>query len=404
MASDGRASALRPLLLVWLAGWLGACTGLPGTGIDAALCWPAFPYRDGWLGADSAYSIRLSESESLWLFGDTFVGGPGGVDRRGAAFVHNSIGVSRCRAGGRWQIDYFWGRGADGTPRAFLERAEPDTWWWLFDGFLHAGRLYLGLLEVERAPPSGPLALPFAFTGAKLARVENPRDAPPDWRVQVLALSSGPQALPSAMVAHADHAWLFPFLDRGDGRRPRALARLPLRALAGDPRDVSGALEYLARDGTWKLGLDAADARVLMDDTATEMSVRFHPDLGQWLAVYSHPETDAAFPRTPASGGVWLRTAERLEGPWSERRLLFRVPEVDPAHVGGHDPNTACYAAKEHPQLASGRRLALTYVCNLFTGPGQDPNDILGRLLGDMGLYRPVPVALDLPLLRGAEP
>jgi hypothetical protein len=403
MASGAGARARGPLLLVWLAAWLGACAGLPGAGTDAAFCWPAFPYRDGWLGADAAYSIPLSDSESVWLFGDTFVGEHGGTDRRGAAFVHNSIGVSRCRAGGRWQIDYAWGRGPDGAPRAFLERGEPDAWWWLFDGFLHAGRLYLGLLEVERAPPSGPLALPFVFTGAKLARVENPRDAPEEWRVRVLALSSGAHALPAAMVVHAEHAYLFIFLDRGDGRRPRALARIPLRALAGDARDASGALEYLALDGAWRPGLDAADARVLMDDTATEMSVRFHPDLGRWLAVYSHPAVDAGFPRTPASDAVWLRSAERLEGPWSEPRLLFRVPELDPAYTGGHDPNTGCYAAKEHPQLGAGRRLTLTYVCNLFTGPGQDPNEILGRLLVHMGLYRPIPVALDLPLERAGE-
>src|SRR2546430_16976623 len=35
---------------------------------------PEFGYTDGWLGADDAYSIPLTSTESLWLFGDTFVG------------------------------------------------------------------------------------------------------------------------------------------------------------------------------------------------------------------------------------------------------------------------------------------------------------------------------------------
>ncbi|MBW1688033.1 MAG: hypothetical protein JRS35_23595, partial [Deltaproteobacteria bacterium] len=80
----------KPLLLACLAALLAACAGLPGAGSDPERCWPSFPYRDGWLGGDAAYSIPLSRSETLWLFGDTFVGAPGQEDRQGAAFVHNS--------------------------------------------------------------------------------------------------------------------------------------------------------------------------------------------------------------------------------------------------------------------------------------------------------------------------
>ena len=388
----------KPLLLGSLAALLAACAGLPGAGSDPERCWPAFPYRDGWLGGDAAYSIPLSRSETVWLFGDTFVGAPGQEDRHGAAFVHNSIAVSRCSAGGRWEIDYAWGRSPDGTPRAFLERGVPEAWWWLFDGFLHDGRLYLGLLEVARAPPSGPLAMPFAFTGVQLARIPNPRDEPEDWRMEVIALSSGSGALPGgAMVVHDAHVYIFTFLERGNGHYPRTLSRLSLRTLDGETRDVSTALEYLARDGAWKPGLDPGDARVLMDDAATEMSVRFHDGLGRWLALYSYPDVGDSFPETPPADAVWIRAAERLEGPWSERRLLFRVPELHPAYAGGHDPNTGCYAAKEHPQFSSGRRVTFTYVCNLFAGRGQDPMQILKRLLVDMSLYRPIPVSVELP-------
>ena len=43
---------------------------------------PSFPYENGWLGADAAYSIPLGSGKSLWLFGDTFVGGPRGKNAR----------------------------------------------------------------------------------------------------------------------------------------------------------------------------------------------------------------------------------------------------------------------------------------------------------------------------------
>ena len=394
------------LLLLVLAADLLACAGqiAPRTSESTQRCAPAFPYQDGWLGGDAAYSVPLPGGESVWLFGDSFVAANEQHDRRGAFFVHNSVGVSRCDRNGRWRIDYAWGRGPDGNPSAFLERAQPGGWWWLFDGFMHDERLYLGLLEVEESPPQGALQLPFTFTGVQLGRIANPRDPPPNWQVDVISLASQPsqpRLLPaSAMVVSEDHLYLFSFVDRSDGSHPRGLARLPLRALDGRTSDLSGFIETLATDGSWKAGLDASDARILMNDTATEMSVRFHTGLGLWLAIYNYPDVGENFPDELPSDTVWLRSSPSIDGPWSERRALYRIPELAASHSGGRDPNTGCYAAKEHPQFSSGRRITFTYVCNLFTGREQDPMSILRRLQLDMRLYRPIPVTLELPSLH----
>ena len=78
------------------------------------------------------------------------------------------------------------------------------------------------------------------------------------------------------------------------------------------------------------------------------------------------------------------------------------MPELDPRYVGGHDPETACYAAKAHLQFSSPNGLTFTYVCNLFAGPEGDPGEVLGRLADDMGLYRPIPVSVTLPPELGA--
>ena len=308
--------------------------------------------------------------------------------------MHNSIAISRCSAEGGFEIDYAWGEAQDGAPRAFLER-DGEGWWWLFDGFVHEGRLYLGLLEVERSPPHGALQLPFRFTGLQLARIPNPEDPVERWRIEEVALSTRNSVFPaSAMVVHAGYAYLFTFSRGKDGRWPRGLARLPLSALDGRTSSLASELQYLARDGSWQSDPDSGQHRVLMFDRATEMSVSFHPTMGKWLAVYSYPEIDGAFPATRASEEVWFRTSPALEGPWTEAALLYRVPEL--ATDADSDVNTGCYAAKEHPQFST-QRLTLTYVCNLFTGKGQDPNEILRRLLIDMDLYRPVTVRIDLP-------
>jgi hypothetical protein len=394
---------VRPLLIA-LAAHLLACAGqiaAPDFRVSPG-CGPAFPYQAGWLGGDAAYSVPLPDGESLWLFGDSFVAANEQPDRLGAAFIHNSIAVSRCDPNGQWQIDYAWGHGSDGKPRAFLEREQSNGWWWLFDGFMHDERLYLGLLEVEKIPPQGTLQMPFAFTGVQLGRIANPRDPPQDWQVEVIALASQPslpRLLPaSSLVVSGEYLYLFSFIDHSDGRHPRGLARVPLRALDGRSFDLSEDIEMLATDGSWRVGLDARDVRVLMDDTATEMSVRFHAGLGRWLAIYNYPDVGDRFPEESPSDAVWIRSAPKIAGPWSERQLLYRIPELAASDARSRDPNTGCYAAKEHPQYATERRITFTYVCNLFTGPDQDPMAVLRRLQRDMRLYRPIPVTLELRL------
>jgi hypothetical protein len=138
-----------------------------------------------------------------------------------------------------------------------------------------------------------------------------------------------------------------------------------------------------------------------MADNATEMSVRRDPESGRWIAVYNYPDVPGAFPKVPPSDAVYVRTAERLEGPWSERELIFRIPELTPTRGG--DPHTGCYAAKEHPQFSLPGSLTFTYVCNLFGGKQEDPFAILERLKHQMDLYRPVAVSVTLPEVAPAE-
>jgi hypothetical protein len=362
---------------------------------------PRFPYAAGWLGGDAAYSIPISAGKSLWLFGDSFVGAPDQRTRQGASLVHNSIAISECLPGGRWKIEYHWGREENGAHRAFLDTGQTEIYWWLFDGFLYEDQLYIGLLEVEHSAPRGPLNLPFRYRGMKLARIANHRDAPEDWRIDVLPLSENTRAIPgSAMVTHGDYLYLFTFLDLDAEHYPRMLARVPLTAFEVSSPRPADRLEYLARDGQWAPGLDPSDGRLIMEDSASEMTVRYHSEIGRWLALYSYPNLNDPFPRAPASGVVTIRTAERLEGPWSEPKSVYQIPELEENYAAGYDPNTFCYAAKEHPEYAREGRLLFTYVCNLFTNDGEDPFAVLKRLAEKMHLYRPNAISIPFPTLE----
>lgn len=408
-SARSRALGGAAILFVALALALGAtgCAGLAGPAARAQEgCWPRFPYQEGWLGGDAAYSVPLSPTRSLWLFGDSFIGAPGAPDRVGARLVHNSIAITECE-GGQLRIRYFWGEPRDGEPTAFLERAALEAapagakaFWWIFGGFLHEGRLHLGLLEVEASEARGPLALPFRFTGSSLATIDNPQDDPRRWRVTVLPLARGPGAQPvSAFVVRPPHLYAFAFLDRGDGRHPRVLTRLPLARLSAEPESLPEAFETWTGEGGWKPGLRPELAQPVMDDNAAEMSVRHDPALGRWLAVYNFPDLAGSFPGTRPSDAVWLRSAPALEGPWSARRLLFRIPEL--AEGAPTDPNAGCYAAKEQPQFSRPGSITFTYVCNLFSGEGEDPYAVLRRLQRSMDLYRPVAAAVTIPWAPG---
>jgi hypothetical protein len=93
----------------------------------------------------------------------------------------------------------------------------------------------------------------------------------------------------------------------------------------------------------------------------------------------------------PAPGGLFTNAsysrASQLTGPWTTPKPLFRYPEMekdDPRHT----PHVFCYAAKEHPELESDHKLALTYACNSSEEP---------EIFRDLRLYKPNLVFVALP-------
>ena len=383
-------------------------------------CLPQFPDDDGWYGGDAAYSVPLPIGEgrvSLWLFGDSFVQRPDMPNRRMYPLVHNTIGISYCESGGAWSLDTFWNQDERGTPRAFFV-PDPDAEWvrlaarntgtlpyyWLFDGFVAHDVLFVGLLRVVRSEPRGPFNLPFRLLGMDLARVENYRDLPTEWRIQISTLSNDTNAFPgSAFVVTTSHLHAFAFFDRGDGRTPRMLSRLNLGALVHWQPDLSSALEYLGSDSRWKPGFEPDKAMIVMEDDASEMSIHFDSPTKNWIAVYSNlaPTNEA---RTPTA--IQIRTAPALAGPWSKPEKLILIPETTPAHTRRVDENLLCYAAKAHPQFSSPGELVVTYVCNLFARNPEETTAILQKLRERVDLYRPraIPVAIHLTLESGSDP
>jgi hypothetical protein len=333
----------------------------------AALCIPSFPYDDGWLGGDAAYSIRLSDTKSVWLFGDSFIGDPGRKTRSGSKMVSNTIAISSC-ANGSWSIRYYWrSRGAK-VPQPFFTSLVAQFHYWPLDGFYVNGMLYVALAKIVDLPKGGPFG--FEMIGVRLAKISSPLDDPTRWTINYLDLSDSRVAFPGVTtIVSRDYVYLYAVLDDAqDKSHPMILARIAIAQL-DRPRD---SIRYLTNDGAWKAGIDLKNARIIIDRGATEMSVRYHASINKWIAVQNGPQ--------PLSREIVIRKAPALEGPWSAPEPIYSFPEMSKGNPR-FDRDTFCYAAKEHTEFTSATgSTAVTYVCNSLE---------LGKQIGNMSIYRP---------------
>ena len=347
---------------------------------DSAGCLPGFPDRDGWYGGDGAYSILLDDGRTLWLFGDTFVSDREGRQNRvGMDLVlGTTLAISTCSKEGRFNIRYFLKK-KEGRFISFF--GDKQQWMWPQDPFKVHDRLYIPLVVIEPAPErDGPFK--FKLTGHKIALIRNYHCRDPHrWSVEYLdwsaAIPSGVAALAATSVVHGKEVYFYPFCVPSESA-PGVLGNILVRIPTDRLRDPARAMEYYAKDDTWQKGLDPAKAKIVLDAGVSELSVRYHESQKRWIAVYLSANNKG--------DRLLYRSAEKLEGPWSDPKILIAdIPEVNPTDPKYHK-NNFCYAGKEHIQFAKEGKLVTTYVCNSLDDMDKKINFIRNHLF----LYRPI--------------
>ncbi|MEW5978899.1 MAG: DUF4185 domain-containing protein [Acidobacteriota bacterium] len=375
------ADGLMKSVLIWimvlvcpLAARAGDAGGLSGAEPEPSHCVPSFPYKDGWVGADAAYSIPLGSGRSLWLFGDSFVAKTSRHVREGAYFIRNSIAISNCEAQSGWSINYHWRHQGSSQPRAFFDTEAEDHWYWPLDGFLHGDCVYLAVARVENDPAEKVFG--FRITGVDLVRISNIEASPDRWLMRHFKLTEGGGAVPgSSVVVKDEYVYLFTLYDDPPRKHQHMIVtRLPLANL----ENPAASLEYLDKDRSWKAGLDREDALVILETGHSELSVRYRSDLKQWLAI-----SGAEF----LSNRIVIRTAPDLTGPWSGWQTIYEMPEMS-SETAGYDADTFCYAVKEHAELRQGPKCLITYVCNSFK---------FEKVIANLAIYRPRVIAVEIP-------
>jgi hypothetical protein len=349
-----------------------------------------FPYQEGWLGADGAYSIPTGPGSSLWIFADTFVGPVNATSRKqSTAFLHNTIAFSRCDMG-RCGLDYEWpGKGTDKPHAVFT--APGNDWFWPMDGFVYNGTLYVALMQMHA---SGSGAFGFAYSGSQLASVRNYTDPPAQWEIHYQKLNTGSKAVPGVSIivgqgprgnpdpANPEGAkYAYFFTTTGDDAE-LALLRIPLSAMDHLERPGDAHWDYLKTNRTWAPWESTStklpgDRAILISPGASEMTVRYHSSTEQWIAVYPHGLGQRAYYSLSSS----------LTSGWGPQEDLFAYPEMRENNPN-HKPNVFCYAVKEHPEVEGAGQLVFTYACN---------SSVESEIVDNMNLYHPIMVREPLP-------
>ncbi|MHB9096492.1 MAG: DUF4185 domain-containing protein [Syntrophales bacterium] len=346
---------------------------------ESTLCLPSFPDKNGWYGGDGAYSIKLDDRRVLWLFGDTFVSDQEGrKDRMDMKMVlGTTLAISICTADAAFQIRYYLKK----KNGEFVSSFDEKEWLWPQDPFIVDGILYVPLISVKANPKiQGPFK--FEIAGHKIAKIKNFEESDPNrWIIDYLDLTpglpKGIKAFATTSVVFRGFVYYYPLYSAtkdGASVLGNILARMPTNKLD----DPARAIEYLTKDGGWEKELDPAKVKVVFDAAVSEMSVRYHSDTGEWVAVYLSIGNNG--------DRLLYRTADVLEGPWTEPKALIEsIPEVDRGSPR-YDKNNFCYAGKEHQEFAQRRKLVVTYVCNSYDAFEENTSFIRKNLF----LYRPV--------------
>jgi hypothetical protein len=279
--------------------------------------------------------------------------------------IANSFALLSCEAG-VFSIDYAWGL-LGNSPRAVMHDTTANERFWPQQPFLHQGTLFAAMTRVEGASNE---------VGTSLARVKNPMDPPAQWNVESFDLAPLPGLGKGTVVAGA-YVYLYGAVGEA------IVTRVPLDELVKAAAAPSAALQYLARDGTWKAGLVTADAKRLGFAANVGTSFRYLKRSSQWLVLFMNT---SSWPTADVS----ISTAPNLEGPWSRPTNVYRVPEMTPG-APEYDVDNVCYAAIEHVESNPNPEddLLFSYTCNSL---------VFDKQLANMGIYLPKIVRVKNPV------
>jgi hypothetical protein len=354
------------LIAIWsglgLAGSGSPAAASPWLGDDPVQALPAFGQgegmpamdelfrnKDGWIGADGAHSFPISDTKTIWLFSDSWIGKVRDGKRKDATLVNNTVAV-QAGHGKNSKVRFVVRKKSDGKPASFVTPADGKGYYWLQAGALVEKRALLFLSQIESTGAGGSFG--FKQVAQWIGIVDNPQADPLSWHIEqhkldnVLMTPKRMLTWGAAVLIDGEFLYLYGTDEdkkKGGPDRYLIVARVPLE----QARDV-GAWRYYAK-GEWKQ--DFREAERVSNEMASEGSVTFIPALKHYALVYT---------KAGLSDKICVRTAPNPWGPWSQPASVYTCPDMS------WDRRIFCYAAKAHGEQTRANELIITYAANSF--------------------------------------
>ena len=322
-----------------------------------------FTRTKGWTGGDIAHTVPLSDSMTLWLFGDTWIGKVKNNRHVNSKMISNSVAIQYGKAANKKNLRFYY-KTIDGKPAPLFTPDDGNGQFWLDRGGIKAKNdLYLLASQIVKLENDTSVS-GWKSIGNWILKIDNAIDEPDKWsyktfRIPFFLNTDETQidfGIPQFIKDGHIYIYGCEFLKK-ENERYMLLARVPEGQILNFE-----AWEFFSK-GQWEKDFRNADR--LCNHFGAEYSVSYHPFLNKYITVYTE---------LGESEKIMLRTSANTEGPWSEQVEVYRAPEPN------RSKNYFCYAGRSHIELSGSKDLLISYVCNSWD---------FWEMAADARIYRP---------------
>ncbi|MGP4026949.1 DUF5005 domain-containing protein [Actinomadura sp. 3N407] len=305
---------------------------------------------DDWTGADTTYSLKLSDGRIVYAYSDTFLGkvnadgsrSPTTDDGGTTPFINSSFVVQS--AGGRLTTVH-GGTAAD--PKAVMPPAQPAHWYWAGDLTQTGSEIQQLYREYYDPDPANGTGWDMKFKDNVLARFST-SDLSEPTQVRAMPSARGVQ-WGSALLRDGGHTYIYGTEDYTDPGTKVNTKYLHIARVSGT--DLRGTWEYRTTNG-WSRS-ETASAR-LMSGVSNEFSVTRRGS--HYLMV--NQDTEFAF-----GAEIDVLTSCSAAGPFTGEQTVYTTPETG-AQGSYENPEIYTYNAHQHASLSSSGNLVISYNVN----------------------------------------
>jgi hypothetical protein len=293
-------------------------------------------FGGGWTGGDATYSVPLPDGNTLWLFGDSFMGTVNPNRSRPPSAFHRNAFV--LQSGSTLTT-------LQGGSNAYLSPPEPGWWYWPGHGIAYGDTLQVMMFGFKS---TGGGAWDFAYASLDVATFKLP-----DFQLLSMERKMENPAVNFGACVLEDDGYLYLYGSEKSG----FLKHLHVARVAG--RDMAGDWEYY--DGSGWTTDPAASARIF--NNVSDQFTVFKRDNRYFLLTQHHI----------LGGEIYLYDSNSPTSAFGNKQLLYCTPQ-------SNQPNLLTYNAFAHLHLSDADTLLLSYNVN---------SSVFADLFANADNYRP---------------